>query len=117
LTAATREPGWLALLDLALWNPGPSLAYLPDLECIVVYAVRGRFLDLYDVIARDIPALGEIGVRLGEGIDTAIVYFSPDLLGAPGLVGEPTVLIDTLMVRGWWGDGGRGVAFAPLGRC
>lgn len=114
---ATGEPGWLALIDLALWTPGPSLAYLPDLDCIVVYAVRERFLDLYDVIAREIPTLGDIAARLGEGIDTAIVYFSPDLLAAPALVAEPTVLIDTLMVRGRWVAGERAFAFSPLSRC
>lgn len=114
---ATREPGWLALLDLALWTPGPSLAYLPDLECIVVYAVRERFLDLYDVIAREIPTLADIAARLGERIDTAIVYFSPELLAAPGLVAEPTVMIDSLMVRGRWVEGERAFAFSPLGRC
>jgi GNAT superfamily N-acetyltransferase len=116
-TIATREPGWLELIDLALWTPGPGLAYLPDLECIVVHAVRGRFLDLYDVIARDIPTLADIAARLGERIDTAIVYFSPDLLAAPGLVAEPTVMIDSLMVRGNWGGGERALAFSPLGRC
>jgi predicted N-acetyltransferase YhbS len=114
---ATHEPGWLALLDLVLWTPGPSLAYLPELECIVVYAVRERFLDLYDVIARDIPTLADIAARVGERIDTAIVYFSPDLLAAPGLVAEPTVLIDSLMVRGRWVQDDRAFAFSPLGRC
>jgi predicted N-acetyltransferase YhbS len=114
---AACEPGWLELIDLALWTPGPSLAYLPELECIVVYAVRERFLDLYDVIAREIPTLKDIAARLGERIDTAIVYFSPDLLAAPGLVGEPTVLMDSLMVRGRWVKGERAFAFSPLGRC
>jgi predicted N-acetyltransferase YhbS len=117
LSIAANEPGWLELIDLALWTPGPSLAYLPDLECIVVYAVRERFLDLHDVIARDIPPLADIAARLGERIDTAVVYFSPDLLEAPGLVGEPTVLIDSLMVRGRWVYGERAFAFSPLGRC
>jgi predicted N-acetyltransferase YhbS len=114
---ATCDPGWLALLDLALWKPGPSLAYLPDLECIVVYAVRERFLDLYDVIARDIPTLSDIAARLGERIDTAIVYFLPDILAAPALVAEPTVLIDSLMVRGRWPQSDHAFAFSPLGRC
>jgi GNAT superfamily N-acetyltransferase len=114
---AAREPGWLALLDLALWTPGPSLAYLPELECIVVYAVRERFLDLYDVIGPEIPTLADIAGCFGERIDTAVVYFSPDLLGAPALVAEPTVLIDSLMVRGEWLQDDRAFAFSPLGRC
>ncbi len=114
---ATCEPGTLALLDLALWNPGPSLAYLPALDCIVAYTVRERFLDLYDVIANEIPPLNEIATHLGEGIDTAVVYFSPDSLGAPKLVPEPTTLIDSLMVRGRWPSDPRPFAFSPLARC
>lgn len=113
----TCEPGTLALLDLALWTPGPSLAYLPDLDCIVAYVLRERFLDLYDVIADDIPSLADIAARLSEQVDAAVVYFSPDLLGGPGLRAEPTVLIDTLMVRGRWPKEVGAFAFSPLARC
>lgn len=105
----------LTLIDLALWQPGPSLALLPDLDCIVVYRVRERFLDLYDVIAEQPVALAELGARLGERIDTAIVYFTPDRLDAAQLRAEPTVLIDTLMVRGEWIEGT--FAVAPIRRC
>ncbi len=114
---AAAGPGWLALLDLALWTPGPSLAYLPELDCIVVYTIRERFLDLYDVIADRMPTLGEIAGQLGSRIDTAVVYFSPDSLDAPDLVAEPTVLIDDLMIRGPWPTGERAFAYSPLGRC
>lgn len=114
---ATCEPGTLALLDLALWNPGPSLAYLAELDCIVAYAVRERFLDLYDVIADEIPPIDEISMQLGERIDTAVVYFSADSLAEPGLRPEPTVLIDSLMVRGRWLSDPRSFAFSPLARC
>jgi predicted N-acetyltransferase YhbS len=113
----TDEPGWLACLDLALWSPGPSLAYIPELECIVVYGVRERFLDLYDVIAETIPPLAELAGRLGARIDTAVVYGSPDRLDAPLLVAEPTVLIDTLMTRGRWPLGDQPFAFSPIARC
>lgn len=113
----TCEPGGLALIDLALWKPGPSLAYLPDPDCIVAYAVRERFLDLYDVIADEIPPIDEIAKQLGERIDTAVVYFSADLLAEPGLWPEPTTLIDSLMVRGRWLSDPRAFAFSPLARC
>ena len=105
----------LTLIDLALWQPGPSLAYLPDLDCVVSYAVRERFVDLYDVIAPGPVALAELAARLGEAIDTAVVYFSPDGLDAPQLRPEPTVLIDPLMVRGPWCE--EPFAVAPLRRC
>jgi predicted N-acetyltransferase YhbS len=105
----------LTLIDLALWQPGPSLAVVPDLDCIVVYAVRERFLDLYDVIAEQPVALGELASRLGAHIDTAIVHFTPDRLDAPQLRAEPTALIDTLMIRGEWIAGP--FAIAPVRRC
>ncbi|MFO7565377.1 MAG: GNAT family N-acetyltransferase [Enhygromyxa sp.] len=105
----------LTLIDLALWQPGPSLALVPELDCIVVYAVRERFLELYDVIAEQPVALGELASRLGAQIDTAIVHFTPDRLDAPQLRAEPTVLIDTLMVRGEWIAGP--LAIAPVRRC
>ncbi|MFV8753041.1 GNAT family N-acetyltransferase [Nannocystaceae bacterium ST9] len=114
---AVREPGWLARIDLALWSPGPSLAYLPELECIVAYTLRERFLDLYDVIGERVPSLADLAARLGSRIDTAVVHFSPDSLAAPHLVAEPTVLIDDLMVRGPWTSTPDAFAVSPLGRC
>ena len=114
---AASDPGWLALLDLALWNPGPNLAWIPELECVVVYAIRGRFLDLYDVIAPRMPSLAQIAARMGAGVDTAIAYFCPDALGHDALVAEPTTLVDQLMVRGDWPARAQPFAFSPLGRC
>lgn len=115
--AAARDPGWLALLDLALWTPGPNLAWIPELECVVVYSIRERFLDLYDVIAPRMPSLAEIAARMGPRVDTAIVYFCPDALDHPALVAEPTVLLDQLMVRGDWLTDALPFAVSPLGRC
>lgn len=107
----------LELLDLSLWRSGPELAHLPELECLVVYAVRERFLDLYDVIAEHEPPLAEIAARLGERIDTAVVYFTPDRLAAPWLRAEPTSLLDTLMTRGPWPSELEALAIPPLTRC
>ncbi len=105
----------LTLIDLALWQPARSLALLPDLDCVVVHAVRERFLDVYDVIAEQPVALAEVASRLGERIDTAIVHFTPDRLDAPQLWAEPTVLLDTLMARGEWIA--EPFAVAPIRRC
>lgn len=105
----------LALLDLALWRPGPSLAWLPDLQCVVVYAVREHFLDLYDVFCPHEVTLADIAARLGEHIDTAVLYMSPDRLDAPQLRAEPSVLVDTLMVRGI--DLVQPLAIPRLSRC
>ncbi|PRQ09759.1 GNAT family N-acetyltransferase [Enhygromyxa salina] len=114
---AGHDGGWLALIDLALWSPGPSLAWIPALECVVVYSIRERFLDLYDVIAPQMPSLAQIAAHMGSQVDTAIAYFCPDALGDHGLVAEPTVLIDQLMVRGEWPSDPQALAFSPLARC
>lgn len=108
-------PAALCLIDLALWQPGPSLAYLPEQGAVVVYAVRERFLDLYDVIAPREVTLAEIAAQMGERIDTAVVYFSPERLDAPHLRAEPTTLYDTLMTRGV--AMAEVLAVPPLGRC
>jgi GNAT superfamily N-acetyltransferase len=105
----------LALIDLALWWPGPQLAVLDDLQCVVAYAVRERFLDVYDVFCPHAVTLADIAARLGEQVDTAVVYVSPDRLAAPQLRAEPSVLLDTLMLRGF--DVAQPLAVPRLSRC
>lgn len=117
----TVEPGWLALIDLSLWpQPLPELALSAELDCVIVYARRGRTLHLYDVIAKAMPSLSALvaatdGVAAGatpgttpdapgaapDGpADSVVVYFSPEALAAPQLVPGPTPLGDFLMARG-----------------
>lgn len=112
------DRGWLSLLDLALWSPRPSLALIPELDCIVVYRVRERFLDLYDVIADRIPTRNEIASRLGQNITAMVSYIGPEFdRESPPLIAEPTTLDDQLMVRGAWPAGERPFALSPIARC
>lgn len=115
-SGVTGNAAALELLDLALWPHGPSLAYLPELDAIVVYTLRERFLDLYDVIAERPLALAELTSQLGQAIETVVIYFTPDrLMPAQPLI-EPTTLDDVLMTRGRWPLAGP-FAFPPLARC
>lgn len=107
----------LELLDLALWPSGPSLALLPELDAIVVYTQRERFLDVYDVIADEPHSLAEIASRLGEAIDTVVLHFTPDRLALAQVVVEPTTLYDSLMTRGRWPLAEGAFALPPLTRC
>lgn len=113
------EPGALALIDLALWRQPPTLAHLPGLDCVAVYGVRERFLDLYELIGPRIPTLDQLAgaLELGPRVDTAVVYFTPDQLDAVAVRAEPTVLADTLMVRGAWPSTLGPIAFSPISRC
>lgn len=115
---ATREPGELALLDLALWSPPrPAIVLIPALDCVVIYEVEDRTLWLYDVIAQRMPPLAELTAALGEPLDSIAVCFSPEELAAPQLTPAPTPLADFLMVRGTLLAGAAPLAFSPLGRC
>ena len=115
----SREPGWLALVDLALSPaPGPTLARLPELDSVVAYVMEGRTLLLHDVIAPRMPSLAALVPLLGVDADAVRVFFSPDDLGAAALAAGPTPLDDFLMVRGApLLDRNEPFAFSPLTRC
>ncbi len=115
---ATREPGELTLIDLALWTPPrPTIALIAALDCIVFYEVEDRTLWLYDVVAQRLPSLGELTAALGAELDEVAVCFSPDELAAPQLLPAPTPLVDFLMVRGKLLPETEPLAFSPLTRC
>lgn len=114
----TREPGELALIDLALWSPPPpAIVLIAALDCIVIYEVEDRTLWLYDVIAPRLPPLAELTAALGEPLDSVAVCFSPEELAAPQLAPVPTPLTDFLMVRGTLPAGAEPLSFSPLTRC
>jgi predicted N-acetyltransferase YhbS len=116
-SGVAREAAALALLDLSLWRGGPHLAYLPELDAIVVYALRKPYLDLYDVIAEGAPRLADIAGQLGASIERVVVYFTPDRLSCTPTLVEPTTLPDVLMTRGAWPLAHAAFAVPPLARC
>jgi predicted N-acetyltransferase YhbS len=116
-SGSAREAAALELLDLALWRNRPCLAHLPELDAIVVYALRGPYLDLYDVIAEGAPRLADIAGQLGARIEHVVVYFSPERLACTPELVEPTSLPDVLMTRGGWPLAHEPFAVPPLARC
>jgi hypothetical protein len=113
-----RDPGWLALINLALWGPPrPTIALAEDIDAIVVYEIRDCVLRLYDVIADSIPTLEAVTQSLGPGFDLVEVFFSPDGLHGPAFEARPTSLVDCFMVRGSVLRDHVPFALSPLSRC
>jgi predicted N-acetyltransferase YhbS len=76
------------------------LRYDSNGDLLLVYDVVGTTLRLFDVVAKSIPPLGEIVVRIPERLLRVEVYFAPDRLGAK-LDAEPWNLDDVFfMARG-----------------
>ncbi|EYF07095.1 GNAT family N-acetyltransferase [Chondromyces apiculatus] len=118
--SATRDPGWLFLIDLALW-PGAVergvLRYFPDLECVVVCDLKEGALQIHDVIAPRIPPLAALLPGLPGPADRIEVLITPDRLDAPALVPAPQPSIDLLMVRGRPLPVRSPFTLSPLTRC
>jgi predicted N-acetyltransferase YhbS len=88
------------------------LYYAPDLEVVLAFTLDGTRLNLFDIVATQIPSLAAILARLPQRIDQVVTYFSPDRLGADFqaiphlLMDSPEALggagADFFMVRGPW---------------
>jgi hypothetical protein len=76
------------------------LRYDSNGDLLMVYAVVGTTLRLFDVVAKSIPPLGELVVRVPDRVERVEVYFAPDRLGVR-LAAEPWNLDEAFfMVRG-----------------
>ncbi len=115
----SREPGWLFLIDLALWGErAPIVAHVAALDCIAVYEINDGVLRLYDVVASRLPALAALVSHLGPGVREVTVFFGTDAFSdARSLPALPTSLYDFLMVRGAPLPAVVPLAFSPLSRC
>lgn len=97
----SRDPGWLALINLALWRTPPLIVALDEPRCIVVYGLAEGTLRLHDVIATAMPTLADLATALGPGFSRVEIGFAPDELGADGLRARAAAEDDdVLMVRG-----------------
>jgi GNAT superfamily N-acetyltransferase len=113
---AAHDDGRLFVLDEVLACGGfGRLWYAPDLDVIAAFEVEGDVLRLYDVVARELPALREIVARVDGPIGAVELFFAPDRL-APGATRmRPLRDADIPMVRGPW-PLGDAVAIPPLSR-
>jgi hypothetical protein len=117
--AATREPGWHFLIDVALAGPSaPELVHVPELEAIAAIERDGDTLRVIDVVASRLPRLDDLVARIpraqGAVIELATGWDS--LSDRPPLASRPSGASDVLMVRGRL-DVPEPFALSPLTRC
>lgn len=111
-----REPGWLALINLALEStPSSTLAFLPELDAIVVHKRSGDALHILDIVAPQMPTLADVSARVANGASSVEISFSPESLDAPQLT--PVPLAAEFMVRGPLLADARPFALSPLAHC
>jgi predicted N-acetyltransferase YhbS len=97
----SRDPGWLALINLALWRTPPRIVALDDLGCLVIHTIADGALRLHDVVASVMPALDDVTAALGAGFDRVELGFVPDGLGTRALEARRVAPDDdVLMLRG-----------------
>jgi GNAT superfamily N-acetyltransferase len=100
---ATREPGWLPIINLALQGrlPGGVLV-VPQRDFLIVARKRGEVLHLDDVVGPTLPGLDEVLAAIPFGFERVIYGFTPDRLD-PGARSQPVPLEEGVMqVRGTW---------------
>lgn len=94
---ATRDPGWLILIDAALAGVTATwFHHAPDADAILVGEPTATGWVLDDLISHRVPA--EIPALAGD----LVLRFTPDLI-APAATPVP-MPVDEFMVRGPWPD-------------
>ncbi len=86
-------------------------------DLLLIYDVVETTLRVFDVVAKHVPPLGELVVRVPERVERVEVYFAPDRLGAR-LEPEPWNLEEAFfMVRGPLSAEPRTVMLPRTARC
>jgi hypothetical protein len=114
---ASRDPGWHFLIDLALWPAAREMLwYLAEPEAVLVAAEHASGVELYDIVARELPSLETIAEALSIDKGPIHLHISADRFERVyGYRENPDE--DVLMVRGKWPITGKGLALSPLCRC
>lgn len=119
MTLASVDPGWLFLIDEVLGSHGlERLHYAPHLDALLAYEIEGGTLRLLDIVAADLPSLGDVLACIDEPFDRVEVHFTPDRLmhGTAQFTARPSDPRDRLMVRGSFDVAGP-LKLSPLARC
>jgi hypothetical protein len=100
---ASREPGWLAIIDLALQDRLPGgVLIVPQRNFLIVARQQENTLQLDDVVGPELPKLAEVLAAIPFRFERVIYGFTPDRLD-PGARAEPVPLVEGVMqVRGAW---------------
>jgi GNAT superfamily N-acetyltransferase len=98
---ATRDPGWLAIINLALHRRLPHGVFVvPHRDFIVVARQQGEILHLDDVVGPELPALEEVLATIPFRFERVVYGFTPDRLD-PGA--RPVQVEEGAMqIRGVW---------------
>ena len=100
---ATREPGWLPIVNLALQGrlPGDMLV-VPQRHFLIVARQRGQILQLDDVVGPELPGLDNVLSAIPFRFEQVCYTFTPDRLD-PGARPELVPPEEGVMqVRGAW---------------
>jgi GNAT superfamily N-acetyltransferase len=97
---AALDSGWLLGIDEVLWTGG--LTHLHAVEdAVVAWEPSQGGLQIYDVVAREIPPLDALLRASPWPFERVVLWFTPDRL-APQATPIPWPDDDVLMVRGPW---------------
>ena len=100
---ATREKGWLPIINLALQRRLPSgVLVVPGRDFLIVARQQGKVLHLDDVIGPELPELDDIVAAIPFDFERIVYHFTPDRL-APHARAEVASGDDgVLQIRGAW---------------
>ena len=100
---ATRESGWLPIINLALQGRLPNgVLVVPQRDFLIVARQQGEDLHLDDVVGPELPGLGEVLAAIPFHFNRVIFGFTPDLL-EPGACPDPVSVDEGVMqIRGAW---------------
>ncbi len=112
------EPGWLFVIDEVLVSSGFTRLYLAeDLDVIAVCSGDGDLLTIHDIVARELPPLGEILARAPFDYRRVQLLFTPDRFDVNVIATHPSGPDDHLMVRGPYPPESRPFYLPPLAHC
>ncbi len=103
---AALDHAWLLGIDGVLWSGGLGIFQaIEALDVVVAWEIEGRSLQVYQVVARDLPSLEQLLLHCPWSFDEVVLWFGADLL-APGA--EPVAFPqdEHLMVWGDWPEQG-----------
>jgi GNAT superfamily N-acetyltransferase len=100
---ATREKGWLPIINLALQRRLPSgVLVVPGRHFLIVAREQDKVLHLEDVIGPELPELDEILAAIPFEFERVVYHFTPDRL-SPLARSEVAPVDDGVMqIRGAW---------------
>jgi predicted N-acetyltransferase YhbS len=111
------EAGPLFVMDEVLGCGGfRRLWYAEDLDAVVACDLDdAHVLQIYDIVARELPSIPEIVARVPGRVDAVELLFAPDRVGGRWKT-RPLEPVDVFMVRGPFIDA-RELVLPPLARC